>query len=143
MLNQSSAGTGATVERAAGPPPALAMSERSEAPPVPGPDAESRAWILGLRAEGARREEASRRLHDLLLRAARFEINRRKVSQPHLRGGDLDDLAHQAANDALFAVLGKLETYRGESRFTTCACAGCRVLRRLLRVRPGGSPVWT
>jgi RNA polymerase sigma-70 factor (ECF subfamily) len=121
MLSQSYAGAGATVERAAGPPPASAMSECSEAPPVPGPDAESRAWILGLRAEGARREEASRRLHDLLLRAARFEINRRKASHPHLRGGDLDDLAHQAANDALFAILGKLETYRGESRFTTWA----------------------
>jgi RNA polymerase sigma-70 factor (ECF subfamily) len=60
-------------------------------------------------------------LHDLLLKAARFEINRRRGSHPHLRGGDLDDLAHQAANDALFAILGKLETYRGDSRFTTWA----------------------
>ena len=97
------------------------MSERSEAPPVTGPDAESRAWLLGLRAKGAPRDEASRRLHDLLLRAARFEINRRRGSHPHLRGGDLDDLAHQAANDALFAILGKLDTYRGDSRFTTWA----------------------
>lgn len=97
------------------------MSERSEVPPAPGPDAESRAWLLGLRAEGPRREEASRRLHDLLLRASRFEINRRRGSHPHIRGGDLDDLAHQAANDALFAVLGKLDTYRGDSRFTTWA----------------------
>jgi RNA polymerase sigma-70 factor (ECF subfamily) len=97
------------------------MSQRSEAPPVPGPDAESRAWLLGLRAEGARREEASRRLHDVLLKAARFEINRRRGSHPHLRGGDFDDLAHQAANDALFAILGKLDSYRGDSRFTTWA----------------------
>jgi RNA polymerase sigma-70 factor (ECF subfamily) len=97
------------------------MNQRSDAPPVPGPDAESRAWVLGLRAQGARRDEASRRLHDLLLRAARFEINRRKGSHPHLRGGDLDDLAHQAANDALLAILGKLDTYRGDSRFTTWA----------------------
>jgi RNA polymerase sigma-70 factor (ECF subfamily) len=112
------------------------MSERSEAPPVAGPDAESRAWILELRAEGPRREEASRRLHDLLLRAARFEINRRRASHPHLRGGDLDDLAQQAANDALFAILGKLDTYRGESRFTTWAYkfalleAGVKIRRR-------------
>jgi RNA polymerase sigma-70 factor, ECF subfamily len=97
------------------------MSERSEAQPVPGPDAESRGWLLGLRAEGARRDEASRRLHDLLLRAARFEINRRRASHPHVRGGDLDDLAHQAADDALFAILGKLDSYRGDSRFTTWA----------------------
>jgi RNA polymerase sigma-70 factor (ECF subfamily) len=97
------------------------MSERSEAPPVPGPDSESRAWVVGLRAESPRREEFSRRLHDLLLRASRFEISRRKDSHPHLRGGDLDDLAHQAADDALFAILGKLGTYRGDSRFTTWA----------------------
>lgn len=121
MLNPAATAVGATIERAAGPPPAPAMSQRAEAPPVPGPDAESRAWLLGLRAEGARREEASRRLHDLLLRAARFEISRRRGSHPHLRGGDLDDLAHQAANDALFAILGKLESYRGDSRFTTWA----------------------
>jgi RNA polymerase sigma-70 factor (ECF subfamily) len=114
-------GAAATVEAPAGPPPALAMSQRSEAPPVPGPDAESRAWLLGLGAEGARREEASRRLHDLLLKAARFEINRRRGSHPHLRGGDLDDLAHQAANDSLLAILGKLDSYRGDSRFTTWA----------------------
>jgi len=121
MLKPAATDTGATVEAPAGPPPAPSMSERSEAPPVAGPDAESRAWALGLRAGGPRRDETSRRLHDLLLRAARFEINRRRGSHPHLRGGDLDDLAHQAANDALFAILGKLDTYRGDSRFTTWA----------------------
>ena len=121
MLRPEATAAGATVGAPAGSPPAPPMSERSEAPPVAGPDAESRAWLLGLRADGPRREETSHRLHDLLLRAARFELNRRRGSHPHLRGGDLDDLAHQAANDALFAILGKLDTYRGESRFTTWA----------------------
>jgi RNA polymerase sigma-70 factor (ECF subfamily) len=60
-------------------------------------------------------------LRPILLRAARFEISRRRASLPHLRGGDLDDLAEQSANDALLAILGKLDTYRGESRFTTWA----------------------
>ena len=121
MLNPAITGNGATVERAVGQPPAPAMSKRSEAPQMPGPDPESRAWVLGLRAGGARGDEASRRLHDMLLRAARFEINRRRASHPHLRGGDLDDLAHQAADDALLAILNKLDGYRGESRFTTWA----------------------
>jgi RNA polymerase sigma-70 factor, ECF subfamily len=120
MLNPAARSAGATVERA-GPFPAPTMNLPSDAPSAPGPDAESRAWVLGLRAEGARHAETSRRLHDLLLRAARFEINRRRGSHPHVRGGDLDDLAHQAANDALFAILGKLDTYRGDSRFTTWA----------------------
>ena len=115
-----STNVGATVG-IAGIRPATFMTEDSEAPPVPGPDAQSRAWLLDLGSEGHRREEASSRLHDLLLRAARFEINRRRGSHPHLRGGDLDDLAHQAADDALIAILGKLGDYRGDSRFTTWA----------------------
>ena len=110
------------------------MSERIEAPRIPGPDAESRAWVSDLKGPG--REEASRRLHEVLLRAARFEVNLRKATHPHLRGGDMDDLAHQAANDALLAILAKLDTYRGDSRFTTWAYkfalleAAVRVRRR-------------
>lgn len=101
---------------------APAPGERhAEVPPRPGPDAESSAWVAGLQAEGPEREDAMRRLYDLLLRAARFEINRRRGSHPHLRGGDHDDLAHQAASDAMSAILAKLDTYRGESRFTTWA----------------------
>jgi RNA polymerase sigma-70 factor, ECF subfamily len=61
------------------------------------------------------------RLHQLLLRAARFEVARRRATLAHLRGGDLDDLAHQSADDALVALLAKLDDYRGESRFTTWA----------------------
>jgi RNA polymerase sigma-70 factor (ECF subfamily) len=38
-----------------------------------------------------------------------------------LRGADLDDLAQQSADDALVAVLRKLDDFRGESRFTTWA----------------------
>jgi RNA polymerase sigma-70 factor (ECF subfamily) len=58
-------------------------------------------------------------LHALLLRAARFEVARRqRVS----RGAAYsDDLAVQAADDALVAILRKLHTYRGDSRFTTWA----------------------
>ena len=102
-------------------PSAGEMNQPSEAPAVAGPDAESRAWVADLQSEGASREDAQRRLHELLLKAARFEINRRRASLPHLRGGDFDDLAHQAAGDAMLAILGKLETYRGDSRFSTWA----------------------
>ena len=37
------------------------------------------------------------------------------------RGEELDDLAMQAADDALVAILAKLDTFRGASRFTTWA----------------------
>jgi RNA polymerase sigma-70 factor, ECF subfamily len=84
-------------------------------------DAESRAWIAELRSEGPERDQAVERLHALLLRAARFEVGRRARTVRHLRGGDLDDIAHQSADDALVAVLAKLDRFRGESRFTTWA----------------------
>ena len=84
-------------------------------------DAESREWLRSLRAAGTERDEAIARLHALLLRAARFEVARRRPTLPHLRGGDLDDIANQAADDALMGVLRRLDDFRGVSRFTTWA----------------------
>jgi RNA polymerase sigma-70 factor, ECF subfamily len=84
-------------------------------------DAESRRWLEALRADGYVREDAIAKLHALLLRAARFEVARRRDSFPGLRGPELDDLAVQSADDALVAVLGKLDQFRGTSRFTTWA----------------------
>jgi RNA polymerase sigma-70 factor, ECF subfamily len=78
-------------------------------------------WLDALRDHGPRRDAAIERLHELLLRAARFEVSRRRATLPHLRGGSLDDLATQSADDALVAVLAKLDQFRGESRFTTWA----------------------
>ena len=60
-------------------------------------------------------------MHALLLRAARFEVARRRPSLPHLRGDDLDDIATEAADDALMSVLRRLDDFRGDSRFTTWA----------------------
>jgi RNA polymerase sigma-70 factor (ECF subfamily) len=94
------------------------MTPASAQPSTPGPDSASRSWVAALEAGD---EEAGRRLHALLLRAARFEIGRRRGALPHLRGDDFDDLAHQAANDAMLAILRKLGSYRGDSRFTTWA----------------------
>jgi RNA polymerase sigma-70 factor (ECF subfamily) len=93
-------------------------------------------WVDALRADGAERDEALAALHDLLLRAARFELGRRRAALAHVRGEDIDDLAVQAADDAMVAVLAKLDTHRGASRFTTWAYkfalleAGVRVRRR-------------
>jgi RNA polymerase sigma-70 factor (ECF subfamily) len=84
-------------------------------------DSESRDWIDALRDSGERSEEAVARLHALLLRAARFEVSRRRAALPHLRGDDFDDVAMQSADDALVAVLAKLDSYRGQSKFTTWA----------------------
>lgn len=94
----------------------------SNASPLAGSrERESRIWIERLSATGADRDAALDELHTLLLRAARFEIGRRRAGSTHLRGGDEDDLAQQSADDALVAILGKLGDFRGESRFTTWA----------------------
>ena len=85
-------------------------------------DMDSLRWLRALSDTGPEHEEAAERLHGLLLRAARFEVARRQRAGRFGRGaGDMDDLAVHAADDALVAILGKLHTYRGDSRFTTWA----------------------
>jgi RNA polymerase sigma-70 factor (ECF subfamily) len=91
--------------------------------------------VARLSRAGAERDAAVVELHDLLLRAARFEIRRRRAVFPHLGGADLDDLAWQSADDALMSILRRLRDFRGDSRFTTWACkfaiveAGAKVRR--------------
>ena len=82
-------------------------------------DPESRAWLRALRGTGQAYDDAVVRLHALLLRAARFEVARRRPALPHLRGDELGDIALQAADDALMSVLAHLDDFRGASRFTT------------------------
>jgi RNA polymerase sigma-70 factor (ECF subfamily) len=92
-----------------------------------GPDTEvaqaqtTDTWVEDLRADGRKREAAVERLHALLVRAARFEAGRRRPALPALRGDELDDIALEAADDALVSVLRRLDDFRGESRFTTWA----------------------
>jgi RNA polymerase sigma-70 factor, ECF subfamily len=83
-------------------------------------DADSAAWLRALCDTGPERDAAIERLHGLLLRAARSEVARRRTAAEH-GSADLDDIAAQAADDALLAVLGKLSCYRGAARFTTWA----------------------
>jgi RNA polymerase sigma-70 factor, ECF subfamily len=106
--------------------------ERSDSPT----GRSSEAWLRDLRADGALQREAMADLHALLMRAARFELRRRRAALSHVRGEELEDLAVQAADDAMVAVLAKLDEYRGASRFTTWAYkfalleAGVKLRRR-------------
>lgn len=84
-------------------------------------EADARAWLAALRSDGAEREAAAARLHALLLRAASFELMRRRAMLEGVGRETIDDLAVQSADDALSAILAKLDDYRGESRFTTWA----------------------
>jgi RNA polymerase sigma-70 factor (ECF subfamily) len=88
---------------------------------APAPARGLEEWHLDLHAHGAAREEAVARLHDLLLRAAHFEVFRRRGLLPQLSAAELDELAQDAADDAAVSVLRRLGDFRGESSFRTWA----------------------
>jgi RNA polymerase sigma-70 factor (ECF subfamily) len=97
------------------------MSDRpaTEAVSAPQPvDDDTAEWVRWLSGTGPEQDAAVARLHALLLRVSRAELVRRAT---RVSGPELDDLAHQAADDATVAVLAKLAGFRGESRFTTWA----------------------
>ncbi len=83
-------------------------------------DPVSASWVRGLSSAGAAYEQTCTRLHGELLRIARRELARRR-SRYGFEGPEVDDLAHQAAADALLAITRKVGDFRGESRFTTWA----------------------
>src|SRR3954452_18810881 len=134
-------------------PSTMAMpAETPRAEPHAEPDGASSGDLRErLNSTGGVREAAVVELHALLLKAARFEVDRRRSSLPHLRGDDHDDLAQQSADDALLAVLRKLDDFGGESRFTTWAYkfalleAGVKVRRRAWQGRevPIAEEAWS
>jgi len=84
-------------------------------------DDESASWLRRLSSASlAERQAAERELHGRLIRIARSEVRRRSAGTP-VTGPELDDVAHQAGDDAMLAILAKLAEFRGESRFTTWA----------------------
>jgi RNA polymerase sigma-70 factor (ECF subfamily) len=88
---------------------------------IPAPDRESQRWVEQLREGHPRREQTIAKLHDVLVRVAVHELARRRGQLGSIGGPEFDDLAHQAADDALVSILAKLEDFQGLSRFTTWA----------------------
>jgi RNA polymerase sigma-70 factor (ECF subfamily) len=112
----------------AAPADTVPRARRATPPPYPpgivqrAPgDEESQAWLRALRGPPAVRDVAVAELHAMLVRCAHHELGRRSEALAHLPRTDMSDLAMQAADDALVAILAKLDTFRGASRFTTWA----------------------
>lgn len=82
--------------------------------------AENAAWIRDLSCADVSGDQSRRRLFDFLVRAAIVEARWRSPYSV-LSGPELDDLAHQAAADALLLIVEKIDTFRGDCRFTTWA----------------------
>jgi len=81
----------------------------------------SRRWVEGLAAGHPARPQTVACLRELLLRAATHELARRRGRLGAITGPEFDDLAQQAADDAVLAILDKLDDFKGLSRFTTWA----------------------
>ena len=93
-------------------------------------------WVEALALPGAERDDAVRRLHELMVKAARHQVWRMR-DMLHGHGPDFfDDIANAAADQALTTLLSKLDTFEGRSRFTTWAYkfaileAACEVRRQ-------------
>jgi RNA polymerase sigma-70 factor, ECF subfamily len=84
-------------------------------------DGESADWVRTLTADGDEHRRAVTRLHEVLLRVARGEAARRRATLPSRGTDEIDEICVQAANDAVVAVLSKLDSFRGAARFTTWA----------------------
>jgi RNA polymerase sigma-70 factor (ECF subfamily) len=89
--------------------------------PPPARDQASRRWTEQLRTGHPRRDETVAELHAVLLRIAYHELSRRRIQLGSVSGPEFDDLAQQAADDAVVKILANLDRFAGLSRFTTWA----------------------
>jgi RNA polymerase sigma-70 factor (ECF subfamily) len=78
-------------------------------------------WVADLATPGPAQDEALRRLHALMVRAAAHQVWRLRSALSDPSPAAVDDLANQAADEAMTALLGKLHTFEGRSRFSTWA----------------------
>jgi RNA polymerase sigma-70 factor (ECF subfamily) len=77
-------------------------------------------WLADLRNE----ETQAKALADLrqyLLRAVFLYLDRRRADLTHLEQRELEHLAEDFAQEALLQILTRLDTFRGDSKFTTWA----------------------
>jgi RNA polymerase sigma-70 factor, ECF subfamily len=108
-------------------------------------DRNSQRWVERLRAGHPRHEQTVRSLHDVLRRVALSELSRRRHQLRWVTGPEFEDLAQQAAGDALVTVLDKLDDFRGLSRFTTWAYkivvfeVSAKIARHAWRRQPYGA----
>ncbi|HET8672152.1 MAG TPA: sigma-70 family RNA polymerase sigma factor [Thermoleophilaceae bacterium] len=113
-------------------------------------DAESKEWVDRLRPGHPRRERAVAALQGQLVEVAKHELARRRWQLGSIAGAEFDDLAQQAADDALMSILRRLDDFRGLSRFTTWAYkfaifeVSSKVARHAWRRQPPSSedPAW-
>lgn len=89
--------------------------------PVVAPQRSNEVWPELFLAGGSARDEAVRRLHTLMIKAAHHQVTYMSPNLPVIGGVRVEDIVKQAADEATVAALGKLDSFEGRSRFTTWA----------------------
>jgi RNA polymerase sigma-70 factor, ECF subfamily len=86
------------------------MTERSNA-----------QWIADLAAEGGVREQAINDLRERLKRGIYYYLSRERSDLADLASEEISQMAEDFAQDATLRVLSSLDSFRGDSQFTTWA----------------------
>lgn len=86
-----------------------------------GAERDGAEWVMLLSSPGPGHEAALSELHALLLRACRHQIAHMAGYLSGMGSARVDELVNQAADEAMIAVLGRLGSFEGRSRFTTWA----------------------
>lgn len=84
-------------------------------------DAEPEDWVEALSTPGPGQDHAMTRLHQLMVRASHHQVRRMRSQLAGVGNDRVEEIANQAADEAMMAVLGKLSSFEGRSRFTTWA----------------------
>ncbi len=79
------------------------------------------AWLADLRSEGPHRAQALDALRAHLERGVSFYLRNDRSDLTNRPLEELNQLAQDVVQDALLRILDNLDTFRGESRFTTWA----------------------
>lgn len=77
--------------------------------------------MADLRSDGEQQAAALEELRSILLRGSLYTFNRYLADFQNLAGTEVLKLAEDCAQDALLAILARLDEFRGDSRFTTWA----------------------
>lgn len=110
--------------------------------PVRAVSAADRAWLRDLQGTGAERDAALRRLLGTVRRAARYQIARMPQVRKALGAARTEELVESATDTAVVAVLSRLASFEGRSRFETWVYkfgihhAQAQAARALWRDRP-------
>jgi RNA polymerase sigma-70 factor (ECF subfamily) len=79
----------------------------------------SAEWLSALRSSGTEQAAAIADLRAYVLRASMYSLKRSQGNLGRMAWTQINQLAEDCAQDAVLAILQRLDEFRGESRFTT------------------------